>query len=230
MNPTCTANSSDSEDDTLTRLFSELKLGLKSLPNLPPHLRKFIRTPEYRVKLYENDAALLRLMGTAYDRRDFTRLTSLLSQAYIPAQGNRLEEDPRTVSGSLRSMQVAWRQPFAGELYHSLLRVVDEQDVNFQDREGSMKHYAKIIPIVQSSGMGKSKLLDQCCLVRLGIVFTLRLHGETGFPPGDLEITDLLRDSVAETKSQHTTVVAFLSSTITQGKKLQNIPAACSRY
>lgn len=117
-------------------------------------------------------------------------------------------------------MQVAWRQPFFGEWHHSLLRVVDERDQHFQDREGFMKHYAKVIPIVQSSGIGKLKLLDQCSLLRLGIVFTLRLHGQTGFPPGDLEVTDLLRDSAAESRSQHTTMVAFLSSTIVQGKNI----------
>jgi len=74
--------------------------------------------------------------------------------------------------------------------------------------------------------MRKSKLLDQCCLVRLGILFTVPLHGQTGFPPGDVEITEVLLNSVGETKFQHTTIVAYLSITIAQGKKFQTIPVS----
>ena len=60
--------------------------------------------------------------------------------------------------------------------------------------ESSTQHYyqdvyAKIIPIIQSSGMGKSRLMDEISKSHLTILFTFRKNGESGFPPGDPEIT-----------------------------------------
>ncbi|KAF8455533.1 hypothetical protein BGX38DRAFT_1140442 [Terfezia claveryi] len=208
--------SESDEDDALYKLSRKLKTGLKASPYISADLKKFIRSPQYRSKIYENNCALLRNLGTAYQNKDFQSINSLLIQACTSRQRIKLVEDPRTISGSLRSMQVAWRQPFFGDIHHALLRELDEKEESFSEEETTLKNYAKIVPIVQSSGMGKSKLLDQCSLFRLGIVFTLRLPGQTGFPPGDLEITELLRASAEDSRSQHTTVVAFLSSTIAQ--------------
>jgi hypothetical protein len=127
-----------------------------------------------------------------------------------------LEEDPRVVNGSLHSMQTAWRQPFSGDIHNSFLEIVDDMNDNFKDNE-TVKHYAKLLPVIQSSGVGKSRLLDEVCRHRLGITFTLRLPHETGYPPGDIEITEFLGSSERKNQSEHSTMVAFLSSAVAEG-------------
>lgn len=58
-----------------------------------------------------------------------------------------------------------------------------------------MNYDCRAVSIVQSSGTGKSRLVDEISKSFLGISFALRLDGETGYPPGDHEITRYLRSS-----------------------------------
>jgi len=55
--------------------------------------------------------------------------------------------------------------------------------------------YSKSINIVQSSGMGKSRLADEMGKKNFQFAFVFRNPGDTGYPPGDTEITNYLRQS-----------------------------------
>ena len=57
-------------------------------------------------------------------------------------------------------------------------------------------HYSKFTPTVQSSGVGKSQLLDEFSKKVLGILFTFRMNDDTGYPPGDPEIRKYILDHI----------------------------------
>jgi len=53
--------------------------------------------------------------------------------------------------------------------------------------------YSKSINIFQSSGMGKSRLADEMGKKNFQFAFVFRNPGDTGYPPGDTEITNYFR-------------------------------------
>lgn len=79
------------------------------------------------------------------------------------------------------------------------------------------------MPIVQSSGAGKSRLMDHYGKTHLGVVYTLRVYDQSGYPPGDPEITELMLCSMKETGSDcrslgYATAVGLVASTINHGE------------
>ena len=96
-----------------------------------------------------------------------------------------------------------------------------------EEREFQSNTYAKMIPIIQSSGTGKSRLLDEISKEFLSISFVLRHPGENGFPPGDYEITTFLSRPYKTEVELHALVVAFLAGTLAQCKQ---IPLVTSDY
>ncbi|KAF8246830.1 hypothetical protein K440DRAFT_661732 [Wilcoxina mikolae CBS 423.85] len=61
---------------------------------------------------------------------------------------------------------------------------------------GAPTYYCKLIPIIQSSGMGKSRLVDETSKDLFTISFTLRSGEESGYPPGDPEVTEYMDSSL----------------------------------
>ncbi|KAF8533710.1 hypothetical protein BDD12DRAFT_898077 [Trichophaea hybrida] len=76
------------------------------------------------------------------------------------------------------------------------LRVVNDAERIFD----SEPYYAQLMPIVQSSGAGKSWLIDEYGKTAVRIVFTLRIGDQSGYPPGD--------------STEYATVIAFLTSAV----------------
>lgn len=85
-------------------------------------------------------------------------------------------------------------------------------------------YYSKTIPIIQSSGTGKSRLLDEISKELLTIPFVLRYRGSYGYPPGDTEVTeflvgtDIFRPVGFFDTQLHARVVAFLAASLAQCK------------
>ena len=55
-------------------------------------------------------------------------------------------------------------------------------------------HYSKFTPIVQPSGVRKSRLVGEFSKKVLGILFTFRMNDDTGYPPGNPEIRKYILD------------------------------------
>jgi hypothetical protein len=88
----------------------------------------------------------------------------------------------------------------------------------------SHEYYSKSFDIIQSSGMGKSRLVREMGGTILTISFALRRRGETGFPPCDLEVYDfLLGGSGKDYDNAHIRAVAFLGGFISSRKPLSII-------
>lgn len=127
---------------------------------------------------------------------------------------------------ALRRTQDAWTAPYVGkaeQIFHAA--IVDESG-KFNDKlqkEFSQDYYAKVMPVVQSSGAGKSRLLDHYSTKHLGVSYTFRTGTQSGYPPGDPEILEVLHSAIPGTKTiqksmEHATAVALIGSTISERK------------
>jgi len=103
------------------------------------------------------------------------------------ASGSVIPSTQCDISDTLQNVYRHWNTKFCG---HAKLALQEK----LLEYENSIQHYhqiarTKIIPIIQSSGMGKSRLIDEISKSHLTILFTFRKNGESGFPLGDPEIT-----------------------------------------
>ena len=74
------------------------------------------------------------------------------------------------------------------------------------------------MPIIQSSGTGKFRLVDELRKEALAISFTLRDNGETGYPPGDTEVTKYLKAGAHDEELvKHARVIALFGASFTYG-------------
>ncbi|KDQ17872.1 hypothetical protein BOTBODRAFT_185297 [Botryobasidium botryosum FD-172 SS1] len=74
----------------------------------------------------------------------------------------------------------AWEGPFQGDAAFDFRMALD----NMNDKRGQ-KLYANFVSIIQSSGMGKSRLLDETAKAIFTIPFCLRPEN-SGYPPADV--------------------------------------------
>lgn len=122
---------------------------------------------------------------------------------------------------ALGRTQAAWNAPFVGEVGGIFYAIVGQEANKFEE-EPNMAHgqrncYAKVMPVVQSSGAGKSRLIDRYGINKLGVIFTFRTGFHSGYPPGDPEILQLLDGTLAlNSKSkgptEHASVVSLPGS------------------
>ncbi|KAA8898649.1 hypothetical protein FN846DRAFT_921275 [Sphaerosporella brunnea] len=110
-----------------------------------------------------------------------------------PGMNDSEDEDSLSVTiGDFARIKTAWRGDFFGDSITVFQSVVG----NAQKRFNLNTDYAKFMPIVQSSVMGKLRLIDEYSKFSAGVIFTLRI-----------EINRDIRRSTA-----HATVVGLLSA------------------
>ncbi|KAA8908792.1 hypothetical protein FN846DRAFT_1010507 [Sphaerosporella brunnea] len=114
----------------------------------------------------------------------------------------------------LATVQSAWRDHFLGNTLTVFRAVLATANASFDPDE----HYSKFMPILQSSGMGKSRLIDQYAALTVGVVFTLRKGEQTGYPPGDVEITRFLLSQQTE-RDVHASFAALLAGSVDAVKR-----------
>jgi hypothetical protein len=100
------------------------------------------------------------------------------------------------------------------DVFHEYVRSAEK---NFM----GAKHYAKYMPIVQSSGAGKSRLVDEYGKRAVGIIFTLRRGQQGGYPPGDIEVTKFLhvKEGDRQQLPVHAMTISLLAAAIKQGRQ-----------
>ena len=92
--------------------------------------------------------------------------------------------------GCISDLQKAWNDDYVPQTLGTFIEAIT---ANHWDFDLTM-HYSKFTPIVQSSGVGKSRLVDEFSKKVLGILFTFRMSDDTGYPPGDPEIREYILD------------------------------------
>ncbi|KAH9052553.1 hypothetical protein EDB87DRAFT_1692196 [Lactarius vividus] len=104
---------------------------------------------------------------------------------WVASSSSRTEVDERIASRKSQG-KCSWTADFVGK---GPLRAL-EKHVNVQMAMG--KRYARYCSIVQSSGMGKSRLLDGFSKEHFLIPINLRPKDGKGYPPADEEVREFL--------------------------------------
>ncbi|KAG8708105.1 hypothetical protein FRC08_000107 [Ceratobasidium sp. 394] len=96
----------------------------------------------------------------------------------------------------------AWGVPFVGPAAELLKQAMDQMNTKRRDA-----NYANFLPIVQSSGMGKSRTVDELARRVFTLPFNLRPTAEhTGYPRGDPDVLKGLsawRRTARQLRSRH---------------------------
>lgn len=108
-----------------------------------------------------------------------------------------------------------------GAEYHgNLVKVLKDRIQGYEwtilkaEKGSKCELYAKMIPVIQSSGMGKSRLINELSKEILSVSFVLRKNEESGYPPGDTEITEFL--TLGAPGNEHSRIVALFAGAIKQ--------------
>ena len=134
----------------------------------------------------------------------------------------------RRVQVTLRSLHQQWRAEYQGtslSAFKEMLAVYQQQwDSN------PSEFYSKSVTMVQSSGWGKSRLISEYAKESFTIIYTLRIEGETGYPPGDTEVTSFLRSGPPTMLNAHTRSLALLYGTFDIGRYSDILPLKQSHF
>jgi hypothetical protein len=129
------------------------------------------------------------------------------------------DHEKRNILGELHK---DWGNEFLGYSVDVLRNLLLVQEKEFP----ATTYYSKTIPIIQSSGTGKSRLLDEISKEFLTTCFVLRHRGDDGYPPGDPEVTefligpvDILCSTDVFDAQLHARVVALLAASLAQCKE-----------
>ena len=79
-----------------------------------------------------------------------------------------------------------WSENYSGRALDALEEMIHSHEAR------DTAHYSKYISIIQSSGMGKSRLASEASKEVFSICFTFRLDNSRGSPPGDFEMLEFL--------------------------------------
>jgi hypothetical protein len=84
------------------------------------------------------------------------------------------------------SLELHWRDQFMGGAKDIFVSVLAKNDEDMA--KDPQTRYSRALILVQSSGMGKSRLLDEYSKICPVVNFILRPEGVTGYPPSDAEV------------------------------------------
>jgi hypothetical protein len=139
-------------------------------------------------------SSLLELVASGASDLDTWTAVAKLLEAFdlytLPKIKTVCSHSPHT-SAVLRDLQRDWNNIYFPHSLAALKILIHEYQ-----KLAVEKYYAKTLVFVQSSGTGKSRLVDSFGQVCPMINFILREKGTTGFPPADCEILSFLRDKL----------------------------------
>jgi hypothetical protein len=118
---------------------------------------------------------------------------------------------------AIANLQHHWDDAFQGKALEALTEKLRRSE------ENAMLHdyYSKSFDIIQSSGMGKSRLVYAMGETIITISFALRRAGETGYPPCDPEVYNFLMAGPGKNYADvHIRALAFLGGFISSRKLL----------
>jgi hypothetical protein len=173
-------------------------------------LRKFQSSPGFVELKSFFDAVVSGSDEVSLWERLYTYVKSRFQTAICPD-----ESDDHKVA-TINALHQQWTSNYVGQSLLALKAKVRTYHTHF---ENSTRLYARIMSIVQSSGTGKSRLVNELGGSAFGICFTLRDNGSSGFPPGDPEVVKFLKaDLHLEDALVHARLVCFLGAAVTIGK------------
>lgn len=184
--------------------------------NLPKGTCELIMSPSVMQQIQGSSDVNVRLLAHLINQR-YDSFSAEVRQLGQPTPLKNPVAFPENENLQLSKWHNAWGTRYHGDSLKTFLSVLQQHEIHFKEA-----YYAKLLPILQSSGMGKSRLVHQFSKLCPAIIFTLRTAGQTGYPPGDVEITHFLRDAIFKHRTeQHAVWVALISAALTKSKSLQ---------
>ncbi|KDQ51683.1 hypothetical protein JAAARDRAFT_210966 [Jaapia argillacea MUCL 33604] len=126
----------------------------------------------------------------------------------LPPAPRKYQHELMDVVSQEQATEKSWYREFVGDAATELWKHI----VKFSN---SPKPYARFCAIVQSSGMGKSRLVDELSKTTLVIPINLRERGTAGFPPADDQVRDYLSE-IAPAQDLYFRHCAFLAALFSQ--------------
>lgn len=112
----------------------------------------------------------------------------------------------------------AWMQEFIGPGEKLLRKILEEAERHFREnRRDETGYHSKILPIIQSAGCGKSRLLAEYGKHRVGVIYYLK---EDQFPVQDTDVAGFIEYYVECEKDseKYAGVIALFGATIETGE------------
>ncbi|KAF8514093.1 hypothetical protein BU17DRAFT_94784 [Hysterangium stoloniferum] len=172
----------------------------------PPLLPALNNRRDVRKCIVENDE-LFNLLGECLQKGSFSDIRSLemlqpvrphLSSAGL-AEGERILDTDPSIEATIKS----WSHPFQGR--------IDDILYEYITKHNDPNVYARLLPIVQSSGMGKSRLIDEFSKKHFVVPFNLRAW-QQGYPAPDTAVLEWLTRSGFQSHESDDRFSAFLTA------------------
>ncbi|KZV96307.1 hypothetical protein EXIGLDRAFT_431445 [Exidia glandulosa HHB12029] len=175
--------------------FVEVMAGaIDSHPGYAP-LHSFFKSTKFD-HLVKNDADLFQFIGiaAAAKKADNYKLSEEHFKTLLRYLcGERIVAEPSPASVQpLESSRVfaAWKTPFRGDMEYVLLQSIRKE---YQNSEDSRAEYGNTVTILQSSGTGKSRMVDEMRHLVFTLPFNLRENNtQLSYPPADDRIRDYM--------------------------------------
>ncbi|KAF8346723.1 hypothetical protein F5887DRAFT_1073392 [Amanita rubescens] len=117
----------------------------------------------------------------------------------------------------------AWERPYVGKAHICLYKVIEAH-------RKSYNVYGRILPVVQSSGAGKSRMVDELSKEHLVIPINLRPERERGFPAADHTVREFF-DKDTSQWGVYTRYAAFFTALFQQLKiSFENIDSELAKH
>ncbi|KAF8491845.1 hypothetical protein F5888DRAFT_1892004 [Russula emetica] len=116
------------------------------------------------------------------------------------------ELEKKTDPTTARATRDAWGGKYKGDLADVLRETI--ADYLSKDRTP----YARLTTVVNSSGTGKSRMVDQLGTETITVPMCLRQRGREGFPPVDMELRDWLVSDLGDRTAVQNRLHGFLCS------------------
>ncbi|KDQ06114.1 hypothetical protein BOTBODRAFT_181892 [Botryobasidium botryosum FD-172 SS1] len=155
-------------------------------------------------RLIEEDASLRQKLEEAWAAKDFEDIRRYPrlqverkqdegqhDEAPMPRKGGPIICHAVAIAEgeSMGATEKAWKYPFQGSAHKALLKRLRHLEKTWSKE---LNHYAKFVPLIQSSGTGKSRLLDEMAKEAYVIPLNIRDSREKGYPLADPGVLNFL--------------------------------------
>ncbi|KIL63609.1 hypothetical protein M378DRAFT_164281 [Amanita muscaria Koide BX008] len=187
------------------------------------HLLHIPAAEDHYIDALEEDPDFMKLVGDCYTNGSYKDVRCLAFLRKNPASAftqNSGEKDKMVdISSSHSATEKAWNEKYVGSAADCLYDTIKGHCAR-----GDPVVYARYASIIQSSGMGKSRMIDELSKKHLVLPINLRLSSDTGFPAADLDVRTFLTVDETEKDNIHRRSHAFLIALFAIARSyLQNI-------
>ena len=174
----------DSDDDaaqaqhqhqiSLMQQVHTARVSLKKIPELWQEVGAIFKDRPMQLALTLLDRSLAEVFTKHILAGDWPQVSDIILTCASPHKKMRAPE----LAVPIEDLRHAWQQAYTGPALETFRHFINHRAATFDESV----HYAKVAALVQSSGVGKSRLVDEFGKVSVGVTFTLRSGGHRGYP------------------------------------------------